>query len=132
MLIGLIGRPGAGQDAAAEYLAKAHGFVVIRFGSWPRSDRLPSPCPKEAIEETGPYPTLVPDIVYPLEARVIHDLGGLLVRLVNHHAPHRGDEPAIPADLITRSIDVPVDLFPFYDCLDQLVDEEAWAEASPA
>ncbi|CAG9184189.1 hypothetical protein CURE108131_25020 [Cupriavidus respiraculi] len=173
MLIGFSGRPGAGQDDAADYLGKAHGFAVIRldeplrhilaghlgaeaflpaqlhalakgYASTPHEflatlrqhpalghDTL-ALVARQQIEDTGPHPTVVPDVTNIAEAQLIRSLGGIVVRLTNSHAPHRGDEPAIPDDLIAQRIDVPDRPFPFFDLLDRLVEEQAWEEAAAA
>ncbi len=175
MLIGLTGRPGAGQDDAADYLSKVHGFAVVRLdaplrrmlqaglGITPEQlspgqqhekppgfshspfellhslrwtwvltavhDDTLAAMARDAINEAGPHPVVIPDIFTPAEAALVHELDGRIVRLVNRAAPCRGPEPVVPERDFDQTIEVPPQPFGLFDQLDALAAEEAWIGA---
>jgi broad-specificity NMP kinase len=112
MLIGFTGRPGAGQSAAADYLANTHGFAVVRADA-----ALSQP---DAAAGQMPL-VVIPDVETPEAAGLVHDSGGFLVHLINAHAPDLGPDPLVPLQDVDRELVVGPKVFSLYDELDTLM-----------
>lgn len=115
MLIGITGRPGAGQSAAADYLHR-NGFAVLPASSI------------DTIVGTGDVDIVVPDVNTAAVADRVRSLGGLVIHLVNATAPDRGPDPAIPLTDDDRELHVQLRSFAFLDQLDALLAEQLAGE----
>lgn len=127
MLIGLTGPAGAGKDTAADYIVSAHKFVAVAFA--------PTQCPAwdqtlNGLQEAG-IDVVVKEIRSNVEAAIIRDHGGFIVRLVR-----TSDEPGAlisAASVRLREVDREIhnDGTPFdlYDKLDAIIGEESFVGA---
>lgn len=109
MLIGLTGRPGAGQAAAADYLTN-QGLAVVSADVLRMFTML-----------DGDVDIVVPDVSTPEAAEMVRSRGGFLLHLVNPTAPNLGPDPAIPLSSTDAEVHVPIQLFEFFDALDAVL-----------
>ena len=117
MLIGITGRPGAGQSAAADYL-HSNGFAVLPASSI------------DTIIGAGDVNIVVPDVNTAAVADRVRSLGGLVIHLVNATAPDRGPDPVIPLMDDDRELRAAAQLR--LDQLDALLAEQLAAASSSA
>lgn len=127
MLIGLTGPAGAGKDTAADYIVSAHKFVAVAFA--------PTQCPAwdqtlNGLQEAS-IDVVVKEIRSNVEAAIIRDHGGFIVRLVR-----TSDEPgslisAASVRLRESDREIHNDGTPFdlYDKLDAIIGEESFVGA---
>lgn len=106
MLIGITGRPDAGQSAAADYLARAHGFAIAS----PSTIHL---CDAPRI--------VIPNVQSPEAADLVHDNGGMLLHLINPAAS--GSDPELVLQDGDRELTVGQRPFSLFNELDELMAE---------
>jgi len=127
MLIGLTGPAGAGKDTAADYIVSAHKFVAVAFA--------PAQCPSWDHTLTGlqtaGIDVVVKEIRSSVEAAVIRDHGGLIVRLVrtSNESGSLMNAASVSLRESDREIHNDGTLFQLYDQLDAIIGEESFVGA---
>lgn len=109
MLIGLTGRPGAGHDVVADYLARAHAFT---------------PTPRitdELIDQLSGHHVVVTEIRDHIDADILVSRGGILVHLCDPCLPDFGPEHGIVLRDIDHQVTVTADYFRAFDVLDRVI-----------
>ncbi|AEI76526.1 hypothetical protein CNE_1c11710 [Cupriavidus necator N-1] len=118
MLIGLTGRPGVGQDAVADYLARTHAFTPTKLITDP------------LVDELAGHHIVVMHIRDRVDAEILAERGGIVVHLRDPHLPDFGPENDIALRDIDHQVTVSRDFFRAFDLLDRVIGDAEFLGAA--
>ncbi|CAG2129307.1 DEAD/DEAH box helicase family protein [Cupriavidus numazuensis] len=117
MLIGLTGRPGAGHNVVADYLARAHAFTPTHLIT------------DELVDQLSDHHVVVTEIRDHVDADILTARGGILVHLCDPCLPDFGPANGIVLRDIDHQVTVTVDYFRAFDVLDRVIGEAEFCGA---
>ncbi|MCY1263105.1 hypothetical protein D9M68_123730 [compost metagenome] len=118
MLIGLTGRPGVGQDAVADYLARTHAFTPTKLITDP------------LVDELAGHHVVVTHIRDRFDAEILAERGGIVVHLRDPNLPDFGPENGIALRDVDHQVTVSRDFFRAFDLLDRVIGDAEFLGAA--